>query len=104
MASIGAHLHRKPHIHIKTFFIEMIPMPGRDRNNKTKFEVKTIKNFCLPFTPNIICLLSMQNQQQGPCLCGKSVSVTVLADTSAKTDNLRIDESFRRASACIHLP
>lgn len=82
----------------------MIPTPDRDRNNKTKFEVKTIKNFCLPFSPNIICLLYMQNQQQCPCLCDKTVSVTGPADTSAKTDNLRIDESFRRASACIHLP
>jgi hypothetical protein len=82
----------------------MIWTPDRDRNNKTKFEVKTIKNFCLLFRRNIICLLHMQNQQQGPCLCGKSVSVTVLADTGAKTDNLRIDESSGRASACIHLP
>jgi hypothetical protein len=82
----------------------MIRMPGRDGNNKTKFEVKTIKNFCLLLSPNIICLLYMQNQQHGPCLCGKSVCVAVLADTSAKADNLRIDESFRRAPACIHLP
>jgi hypothetical protein len=79
-------------------------MPDRGWNNKTKFEVKTIKNFCLLFSPNIICLLYMQNQQHGPCLCGKTVSVTVLADASAKADNLRIDGSFRRASACIHLP
>jgi hypothetical protein len=100
----GTRVNRKPHIHIKTFFTVIIPMPNRDENNKTTFEVKTIKNFCLPLTPKIICLLSMQNQQQGPCLCGKSVSMTVLADASAKTDNLRIDESFRRASACIHLP
>jgi hypothetical protein len=95
---------RKPHIHIKTFFAEIIPMPNRDGNNRTTFEVKPPRTFTSPFTRNIICLLSMQNQQQRPCLCGKSVFVTVLADTSAKTDNLRIDESFRRASACIHLP
>jgi hypothetical protein len=97
-------VNRKPHIHIKTFFIEIMPMTNRDWNNKTTFEVKTIKNFCSQFTSNIICLLSMQNQQQGSCLCCKLVSVTVLVDTSAKTNNLRIDESFRRAPACIHLP
>jgi hypothetical protein len=94
MLSIGIRLHRKPRIHIKTSFTEITAVPDRDRNNETTFKVKTIKNFCIQFTPSIICLLAMQNQQHGSCLCGRPMPVTVLADTSAKTDNLRIDESF----------
>ena len=60
-------------------------MPASDGHNRTTFQVKTIKNFCL---------LSMQNQQQGSCLCGRFVCMTVPADRSAKADNLRIDKVF----------